>query len=463
MDRAVNDSAAPSAPQRRSSLAPDGRRLKVRVGDLDGRYTRARRLAFALLIAFYAAVPFIQVGGKPLLLLDILRRRFYLCGLTFNAQDANLLFFLVAGGLLSLILVTAVLGRVWCGWACPQTVFLEGVFRRLERLIEGPKHAQLRLENGPWGPRKAALLGVKHALGLLAALVLANLLISYFVSADSLLQWMGEDPRRHWTAFAWMAAVTGAVYFDFMWFREQTCLILCPYGRFQSAMLDDDSLVIGYDARRGEPRGRKGSPGAGDCVDCLRCVDVCPTGIDIREGLQLECVACANCIDACDDIMRKVGRPEGLVRYASLRGLDGGKARLLRPRLGIYAALLLALAAAGGAAVRARHPFEANLIRQQGLPFIADLGVLRNQYLVHVVNKTAVASDFAISMDVPPGASAIIPVPLVHLGSLEDRRVPVVVQMPGADYRGAPMVVAHTVDQGSGEAVDSSLRFLGPD
>jgi len=459
----MTESVADSTRQRSSSLAPDGRRLKVRVGDLNGRFTRARRAVFAALIAVYAVVPWVRINGAPLVLLDILRRRFYLFGHTFNAQDANLLFFLLAGGLLSLIVVTALVGRVWCGWACPQTVFLEGVFRRIERLVEGPRYRQQRLEAGPWNGRKALLLGTKHALSLGVAFLVANVFISYFVSVESLLQWVTGDPRAHWTAFAWMAAVTGVMYFDFMWFREQTCLILCPYGRFQSAMTDDDTLVVGYDARRGEPRGRKGTAGAGDCVGCSRCVDVCPTGIDIREGLQLECIACANCIDACDDIMAKLGRPAGLVRYASLRSLAGGQARLLRPRVLVYAVLLLLIAGGGALAFGARHPFEANLIRQQGLPYTLEGGRVRNQYLVHVFNKTPAAADFELSVEAPAGASALVPVPLLHLESLADQRVPVVVDMPAAAYAGAPMVVLHTRERQDGSRVDSRLRFLGPE
>jgi len=340
---------------------------------------------------------------------------------------------------------------------------LEGVFRPIERLLEGPKPDQIRLAAAPWGPGKALRRGLKHALDVAVAILVANIFISYFVSFGELRQWMLVSPREHWTAFVWMAAISAGMYFNFAWFREQTCLILCPYGRFQSALTDDDTLVIGYDAGRGEPRGRKGTAGAGDCVDCFRCVDVCPTGIDIREGLQLECIACANCIDACDEIMGRLGRRPGLVRYASLRGLAGAPARILRPRVLVYAALIAVLCAGGALAFGRRPPFEANLIRQQGMPYIMDGSELRNQYLIHIVNKTPRAADFSVSLDVPPGAVAVVPVPLVHLDSLADQRVPVLVRMPAAAYLGQPMVVARTVDRDGGAAVESKLRFLGPD
>lgn len=459
----MSDAGLNMPAQRRSSIAPDGRRLKVLVGDVRGRYTRARRAAFAALIAACAAAPLLRIGGAPMILLDIARRRFYLFGHTFNAQDANLLFFLVAGCLVAMILVTSLVGRVWCGWACPQTVFLEGVFRPIERLFEGPKPDQVRLAAAPWGPRKALRKGLKHALSVAVALLVANIFISYFVSFEELRQWVLVSPREHWTAFVWMAAISGGMYLNFSWFREQTCLILCPYGRFQSAMTDDDTLVIGYDAGRGEPRGKRGQAGAGDCVDCFRCVDVCPTGIDIREGLQLECIACANCIDACDEIMVRLGRRPGLVRYASLRGFSGAPAKLVRPRVFVYAALIAALSAGAALAFAHRPPFEANLIRQQGMPYVMDGVELRNQYLVHIVNKTPEAADFSVSLEVPMGAQALVPVPLVHLESLADQRVPVLVQMPASVYLGAPMVVARTVDRATGASVESHLRFLGPD
>lgn len=216
MDRPLNP-APHSLHQRRGSLAADGRRLTVHIGDVAGTFTTRRRWLFAVLIAVYAAAPLIRVGGEPLVFLDILHRRFYLFGGTFNAQDAYLLWPFLAGGLLTLILVTAVWGRVWCGYACPQTVFLEGVFRRLERWVDGPKHKQLALARAPWDARKAALRGLKHGLYILAALAVSHIFLSYFVSLEQLWHWVQGDPREHWLAFSWMAAISGALYFNFAW------------------------------------------------------------------------------------------------------------------------------------------------------------------------------------------------------------------------------------------------------
>ena len=448
--------------QRRSSIASDGSRFKVRVGDVKGYFTRRRTVFFYALMAFYALLPLISVGGHPAVFIDIPRRSLFLFGGTYNAQDAYLLFYFLAGGFLTLILVTTLVGRVWCGWACPQTVFLEGLFRKIERWVEGPKHLQIQLEGASFSARKGALLGLKHGLYLLAALLVSHIFISYFVSLDQLRHWVLEDPASHWTAFVWMGAITTVIYGNFAWFREQTCMILCPYGKLQSVMTDDDSRVIGYDEKRGEPRGRRGDPGAGDCVNCLRCVDVCPTGIDIREGLQLECIACANCIDACDDIMRKLGRPEGLVRYDSLNGLQGKPTKMLRPRVFVYAGLWALFVALAILSLSQRKPFEANLIRQQGMPYVLERGQYRNSYLLHIFNKTPHAARFGIHLDLPDGATAILPVPLVSLESLKEIRVPLDVELPAALWKGDFVVVARTVDLEDGRTVASQLPFLGP-
>jgi cytochrome c oxidase accessory protein FixG len=448
--------------QRRSSLAADGRRLKVRIADVHGRFTRWRRAVFAALIGVYTAAPFVQLHGHPLIFINILDRHFYLFGQTFNAQDSYLLFFLLAGGLLGLFVLTASLGRVWCGWGCPQTVFLEGVFRPIERWIEGPRHRQIALEEGPWSLHKLFHLLLKHSLYLAAALLLTHVFLSYFVSMAELRHWVLADPRQHWTAFLWMGAITLVIYGNFAWFREQTCLIVCPYGRLQSALTDDDSLVIGYDTSRGEPRGRKGTEGAGACVDCLRCVDVCPTGIDIREGLQLDCIGCANCVDACDQVMLSLGRPRGLVRYDSLNGLAGLRRRWWRPRLALYLGLFLTLAVAAGVAAVQRRPFEATLMRQQGLPYVLEAGRLRNAYVLHVVNKTRDASEFDLKLELPAEAHANVPVPSVQLPSLGDIRLPLIVDLPKDAYRNGSEVVVRTLDRRSGREVESRLRFLGP-
>ncbi|HHH29352.1 MAG TPA: cytochrome c oxidase accessory protein CcoG, partial [Polyangiaceae bacterium] len=342
-----------------SSLRDDGTRNFVHPADVKGRFVRARYFVFAVLIGLWAALPWVKVNGNPALFLDVEHRRFFLFGLTFNAQDAWLSFFVFSGIGLTIVFLTAIVGRVWCGWACPQTVFMEGVFRRIERLVEGPRNKRLRLASAPWTFNKVWRKTLKHTLFVLAALVISHIFVSLFVSMPSMLEMMRRPPSEHPAAFGWAFGVAALLYGNFAWFREQMCMIVCPYGRMQSVLTDDNSLVVGYDAIRGEPRGKAKDPEAGDCVSCNRCVAVCPTGIDIRNGLQLDCIGCTACIDACDEIMDKLKRPRGLIRYDSLSGLEHKPTKVLRPRLMLYGAALAVWGVGAFLAFRAHTSFEA--------------------------------------------------------------------------------------------------------
>src|SRR5690606_21433497 len=277
--------------------------------------------------------PFIKIGGKPIVFLDVAHRRFHLFGASFNSNDFWLVFFLVTGIGFGLIFVTTLFGRVWCGYACPQTVFLEGIYRRVERLIEGNRNDRIRRNHGPWNFDKIWRKSTKFVLFLAISVGLAHVFLAYFVSFPSMWTMVTSPPTEHIEAFIWTTAFAAVTFFNFGWFREQVCLIICPYGRLQSVMTDRNTFNVAYDVTRGEPRGKPSEEGVGDCVDCRRCVQVCPTGIDIRNGLQLDCVGCASCIDACDEVMDKLGRPRGLIRYDSPNGLEGKKRRFLRPRV----------------------------------------------------------------------------------------------------------------------------------
>lgn len=411
-----------------SSLRSDGSRNFVHPADVRGRFHRKRNVAFAALTVLLASLPFVQVGGHPSVFLDVQHRRFYLMGATFNAQDLWLLFFLLTGIGFSLILVTTLWGRIWCGYACPQTVFLEGLFRPIERLLEGPRSARLRRNAGPWTLDKVWRKALKQLIYLALAFAIAHLITAYFVSLPALYEMVSKRPSEHPEAFAWAAALTGILYFNFAWFREQLCLIVCPYGRLQSVLTDRDTLVIGYDEKRGEPRGKKTQTGVGDCVDCSRCVVVCPTGIDIRNGLQIDCIGCARCIDACDEVMDKLGRPAGLVRYDSQKGLAGEARRVWRPRIALYAILGVIGCIAAGLAVGQRSSFEANLLRlRDAPPFVVDEGRVRNAFEVHLVNKQSRDVVFELSGGEDPRLRYTISMPRLVLPELQDQRVPVFV------------------------------------
>ena len=307
--------SVPVSPERvLPTLNADGTRRRIRPRLYQGpRLTGRTRVAWALMLLF-AGIPWVEVGGKPLVLLDVPRREFTFVGRTFLPTDGVLLMFLLLTIFVAIIWTTALVGRAWCGWACPQTVYMEFLFRPIERLFEGKRENQIRLDREGLGARRIA----KNLVFLLVAFLLANVFLSYFVGARTLLGWMKLSPLENWSPFVIVGVTTALVFFDFAYFREQMCTVVCPYARIQSVLLDKSSLIVGYDRPRGEPRA-KGKPlaGRGDCIDCNACVVACPTGIDIRDGLQLECIACAQCADACDTIMLKVKKPVGLIRYGS--------------------------------------------------------------------------------------------------------------------------------------------------
>lgn len=334
-----------------------------------GYFDRLRTVFFAILILVYLLLPWLRVGGEQAVLLDIAHRRFSLFGLTLWAHEAPLLFLLMAGTAFALCFVTALWGRVWCGYACPQTVFISFAFRRIEGWVEGNHLERIRLDGrrfeGDWLLKKA----LKWALFTLVALVLSHSFLAYFVGTDRLKLAVLQAPRENWTLFVAMAFIAGFVLVDFGWIRERLCFTLCPYGRFQTVLMDRHSLAVVYDALRGEPRRGEASDATGDCVACDRCVQVCPTGIDIRNGVQMECIACTACVDACDDVMARLGKPLGLVRYDTEAGLAGEPKRLARPRPFVYLGLVGVLWGGLGLILGTRKDVDIVALRSGGAPY----------------------------------------------------------------------------------------------
>ncbi len=449
------------------SIRTDGSRRKLHPADVRGRFLTRRRVVFAALVAFYVVLPFLQVGGHPAVHLDIEARRFYLLGGVFDSRDVWRALFLLLGFSFALLFFTAWLGRAWCGWACPQTVFLEGIYRPIERLIDGPAAKRIKLDQAPLSLGKAARRVVKHALFLGVSLAVAHVALSLVVSAHSMVGMLREGPGAHPEAFAWTMGTAAVFYFNFAWFREQLCIAICPYGRLQSVLVDRDSLVIGYDVGRGEPRGRAEAgggkaAGVGDCVDCNRCVVVCPTGIDIRAGLQLECIACAQCIDACDEIMDRLHRPRGLIRYDSSRALEGqGRKGVLRPRMIVYGALLLVALGGLVAATATRTAVELSVFRVRGAPYVLEEGRVRNAFELHVVNKASHPIRLVLSGE-SPGVTLVIPAPERALEPLESIRVPVFATMPDALFKRPFELELRARALGTGEVRKVQARFLGP-
>ncbi len=454
----------------------DGSRNKIHTADVRGRYQRRKKILWSVLIALYVGLPWIEIKGHPAVLLDIPRRHFYLLGNTFNAQDFWLAFFVISGVGFALLVVSALWGRVWCGYACPQTVFLEGVFRRVERFFEGNAAKRTQLDARGISLQKVLRRVGKYTAYLALSVVLSHTFLGYFMPVRDVVHAVVSPPSAHPTAFAFVVGFTAIIYLNFAWFREQLCIVICPYGRLQGVLFDKDTVNVGYDKERGEPRGkhsawpaataneadvgagrpdgaadavvsgslllplpstessrhakdrgkRSSVPGRGHCIDCFRCVAVCPTGIDIRDGTQLECVGCANCIDACDEVMDKVGQPRGLVRYDSQRGFEQQQRRFWRGRVALYAVLFAIGVVVFVLAASRRTAFEANLVRVPGSAYTLDGDMVTNAFTVHLVNKTPEPLTFTIDPVPDNRLQWTIPVRSLTLASLADQRLPIV-------------------------------------
>lgn len=415
-----------------STLSRDGKRRWLYPKLATGTLYRYRKLLGYLLIALYIALPFLRVDGKPVLLLDIINREFIVFGKSFFATDTLLFLLLILSILILIIALTAILGRVWCGWGCPQTVYLEFVFRPLEELIEGPPAQRKRRDEAPISFDKLWRKALKYLCFVCIAAVLANAFLAYFIGSDTLLAWMRLSPLQHPTPFGIMIFVTALVTFDFAYFREQMCTIACPYARLQSVLLDRDSRVVGYDSRRGEPRGigRK-REGLGDCVSCNQCVAACPTGIDIRNGLQLECIHCAQCIDACDAVMVKIGKPTGLVRYGSLNEFAGRPARFVRLRTILYFLVFAILVSTFVARIETRSDSRLQILRAAGAPYqLLGDGLVTNHVQLKIINMSPGVKTYSIEVHGTDEIKAVIPDQKFELASKEQRIVSMFINFP---------------------------------
>lgn len=387
-----------------ASMNHDGSRRWIEPKLFIGKWFRRRRMLAYGLIAFFVALPHFRFRGKPIVLLDIVAREFTFLGHTFLPTDTLLLALAMLAVFVIIMAATALTGRLWCGWGCPQTVYMEFVFRPIDRWISSTvgKGGKPKKE---WSSSQRFS---RFAIYAVLCAGLAHTFLSYFVGTDQLATWLTRPPTEHPVAFMVMLGVTAAMMFDFMVFREQMCTLACPYGRFQSVMLDRSSLIVAYDQPRGEPR-RKGKAqreNVGDCIDCNRCVAVCPMGIDIRQGLQMECINCTACIDVCDDVMQRVGGDAGLIGFTSQDALEGKPTRLVRPRTLIYPAILVLIGCAFFAVLRTKYAFDALLMRSTGNPYYqTDDGQIVNRFRLRLTNRSDSARTYQAVSVVPAVAT----------------------------------------------------------
>ena len=374
---------------RAPTVKEDGGRRWIYPDRRKGRLSNIRKYLAIFLMAIYLIVPFSTLGGLPLIRLDVLSSQAYFFTLVFPFHDTSYLVFLLILAMLLLFLGTALFGRVWCGYGCPQTVFVEWLIRPIEELIEGNARKRQIRDKGPWNGDKTWRKLVKYFCFGIIVLIISNAFLAYFVDPRLVLSWMMQSPAEQPTAFAVVMSVAGLLFFDLVWFREQFCSFLCPYARFQSVMIDRDTPTIAYDFKRGEPRGRS-KQGSGDCINCNHCVRVCPTGIDIRNGLQLECIQCGRCADACDQIMTNLKRPKGLIRTATANHIESPGEGKLRIRPLFYLLALAVTIAIGGSRIYLRSDIKYNIVRTQGTSYtrLPD-GRLSNFFSVRINNQTA--------------------------------------------------------------------------
>jgi len=396
----------------------EGRRQWIYPRKVSGKFFRLRTWFSWLLLFIMFAGPFITIHGNPLLLMNIVERKFVVFGQIFWPQDMIIFAIAVLIFAVSILVFTTAFGRLWCGWACPQTVMMEMVFRKIEYFIEGDAHQQRALNQAAWDGNKIAKKISKHAIFYALSFLVGNVLLSYLIGWQQLYQIVTDPPAQHVTGLAFMIAFSLLFYGIFARFREQACTFICPYGRLQSLLLDENSIVVAYDYKRGEKRGilkraqkfgERRFAGFGDCVACNQCVSVCPTGIDIRNGTQMECVHCTACMDACDAVMTKIGNPRGLIRYASLNGIERGEHLRVTPRLVAYSVVLLALATALGLMIFTRADVEATVLRAPGSLFqqMPD-GHFSNLYTVRIVNKTSRELPVELRLESPAGTLQVM-------------------------------------------------------
>jgi len=470
----MNESNKPTSPpldETQSTLY--ARREKIYPREVHGIFAMWRTIGVLVLLGLYYFVPWLQWNGQQAVLFDLPARKFYIFGLTLWPQDFIYLTVLLIVAALSLFFFTALAGRLWCGYACPQTVWTE-VFLWIERKIEGDRSKQMKLDKAPWTPAKFYIKGFKHIVWIVFSAYTGFIFVGYFTPITTLATDLMSLNAGPWETF-WVVFYGFATYGNAGWMREQVCLYMCPYARFQSAMFDRETLIISYDTNRGEPRGsrKKGDDytarGLGQCVDCTMCVQVCPTGIDIRDGLQYQCIGCAACIDVCNDVMQKMDYPKGLIRYTTQTALEGKPTHILRPRTIFYAAILIGIVIALGNAIAHRVPLALDVIRDRNSLYReTNEGLIENVYTLKILNMDDIDHNYSLSIAGSAEGIDDMVIDLdqeyiqVNKGEVSD--VPLRVRVDPYDLKTRSTRITFRIQAVDDPelAVEEDARFLGP-
>lgn len=449
------------------SITAEGKRKFIHPVVHKGRYWKIRRsMAHALMVLFFG-LPWIPVGGHPAVFLDLASRQFHILGGTFHPTDNLLLAALGVSIIITVFFVGSTFGRMWCGYACPQTVYLEFMFRPIEIWLEGTPVAQRKLNAAPWSAKKAAVKSAKWALWTVLALLMAVTFVSYFVGWSALLGDVLPNPAANKAVIGVALFLTGMILFDFGWFRDQMCTVACPYGRLQNVMADPDTILVAYDQPRGDPKtklkDRIEGGTYGDCIDCKSCVSACPTGTDIRRGLQPECIGSAQCIDACDVVMERTGKPPGLIRYTSEREQAGGTRRIWRPRIIIYLVLLTVAWGTLAALVIGRAEALVEIIRGGREPYrILPTGEVANQQRLRITNQLPQTQSFTIQVLSPAGAKLVLSESPVVVSPAELSAINAVTTVPPSVFSDGQAEVRYLVTSDRGFKKEVKFLLLGP-
>ncbi len=445
------------------------KREKVYPREVDGRFARLRAIAVWVLLGIFYLVPWLRWDDRQAVLFDLPARKFYILWFSFFPQDFLYLAFFLIICALSLFFFTALAGRVWCGYACPQTVWTE-VFMWIERHIEGDRAKRQKLDRAPLDGRKIGLKAAKHAVWVVFALWTGFTFVGFFTPIHDLGARLAALSLGPWETF-WILFYAFATYGNAGWMREQVCIYMCPYARFQSAMFDRNTLIVAYDGGRGEPRGsRKRSvdhraQGLGDCIDCTMCVQVCPTGIDIRDGLQYQCIGCALCVDACDGVMDRMGYPRGLIRYTTENAVEGRPTRVLRPRTVVYASLLALLSAGVMTSVLMRTPLALDVLRDRNALYReTPEGYVENVYTLKLINMDGREHAYRLDIAGLPGAALVLGRDDIRVPAGEVLSLPARVRIDPYDLQGASSSVTFVLkaEDDPDLVVHEEARFIGP-